>query len=263
MITYSLPLIPNKVSWSIINLSDRLIIMHTIGESAAGLYAVSYKFPTLMDTVYGFFYQAWKESSARILGNTSQDAFYNAIYAYLKDFLYAIVLGMTAFMPLVFRILVNEAFFEAMWYVPILLLATYFSNISGFYGGIFTAYKDTGIMGTTTAAAAAINLIVNLALIQTFGLYAAAISTLVANLAAYLYRRIKVRGYIALKEDWKKRLASILATALIVAMFYVNSLPSIIVGCCASLIYAAVMNRSLILRLWRKLRRDLAKKNAA
>ena len=55
MITYSLPLIPNKVSWTIINLSDRIILMNVVGSSATGLYAVSYKFPNLMDTVYGFF----------------------------------------------------------------------------------------------------------------------------------------------------------------------------------------------------------------
>ena len=55
MIVYSFPLIPNKVSWTIINLSDRIILMNMIGSEATGLYAVSYKFPNLMDTVYGFF----------------------------------------------------------------------------------------------------------------------------------------------------------------------------------------------------------------
>ena len=73
MIVYSFPLIPNKVSWTIINLSDRIILMNMIGSEATGLYAVSYKFPNLMDTVYGFFYQSWKESSARVLGGESQD----------------------------------------------------------------------------------------------------------------------------------------------------------------------------------------------
>ena len=65
MIVYSLPLIPNNVSWTIINLSDRIVLMNWLGSEATGLYAVSYKFPNLMDTVYGFFYQSWKESSAR------------------------------------------------------------------------------------------------------------------------------------------------------------------------------------------------------
>lgn len=36
MILYSLPLIPNKVSWTIINLSDRIILMNVLGSDATG-----------------------------------------------------------------------------------------------------------------------------------------------------------------------------------------------------------------------------------
>ena len=72
LLSYSIPLIPNKVSWTIMNMLDRLIIMNTLGASQAGVYAVSYKFPSVMDQVYGFFYQSWKESSARIL-NSGED----------------------------------------------------------------------------------------------------------------------------------------------------------------------------------------------
>ena len=165
MVLYSLPLIPNKISWTIINLSDRIIIMSVLGRSAAGLYAVAYKFPNLMDTVYGFFYQSWKESSARVLGDSRQEAFYNSVYWYLKNFMYSIVLGMAAFLPIVFRYIINKAYGEAFYYVPLLLLATYFSNISGFYGGIFTAYKDTKIMGITTIVAAFLNLVLHFSLI--------------------------------------------------------------------------------------------------
>lgn len=257
MVSYSLPLIPNKVSWTIINLSDRLVIMNAIGSSAAGLYAVAHKFPTLMDTVYGFFYQAWKESSARILGDDQQDAFYNRIYAYLKDFLYSVVLGMAAFMPLVFRILINEAYSEAMIYVPILLLGMYFSNMSAFYGGIFTAYKDTRIMGTTTAVAALINLVINLMLIRTYGLYAAAISTLVANLAVYFYRKMRVRKYILLKENRGKQLGAVAMTALILALYYAKSGAAELAACLLAVGYALVMNRELLSMILKKLlRRD-------
>lgn len=154
MMVYSIPLIPNKLSWSIINLSDRIIIMNTLGSAQTGLYAVSNRFPSLMDTVYGFFYQSWKESSARALNGESADKFYNSVYKTLKNFMFSIVIGMIAFMPLVFKIMVNESYHSALVYVPILILAMYFANMSGFYGGIFTAYKQTKIMGSTTVAAA-------------------------------------------------------------------------------------------------------------
>lgn len=255
MIVYSLPLIPNKISWTIINLSDRIILMNVIGSSATGLYAVSYKFPNLMDTVYGFFYQSWKESSARALTADDHDSFYNNVYGYLKNFMYAIVLGMSAFMPLVFKIMINESYYEAVYYVPILLLATYFSNISGFYGGIFTAYKDTKIMGTTTVAAAIVNIIVNLAMIFKFGIYAAAISTLVANFVVYLYRKIKVKKYIVLDENLKSSLFSIAVTAIVFILFYMQNIWSISTACVIVVVYAVATNWKLLSYVRKQLKR--------
>lgn len=254
MIVYSLPLIPNQVSWSIINLSDRIVLMNWVGSEATGLYAVSYKFPNLMDTVYGFFYQSWKESSARVMGDDSQNDFYNAVYEYLKNFMYALVLGMSAFMPLIFRIMINKNYYEALFYVPILLLATYFANISGFYGGIFTAYKDTKIMGTTTLTAAILNLTINLLMIHKFGIYAAAISTLVANFLIYLYRRWKVSKYIELNEDRRETVIAIASTIVIFALFYSKNLICIGLSCFISILYAVIMNRTLIMKLWNRLK---------
>lgn len=253
MIVYSLPLIPNKVSWTIINLSDRIILMNAIGSEATGLYAVSYKFPNLMDTVYGFFYQSWKESSARVVGNESQNDFYNSIYDYLKRFMFAIVLGMCAFMPLVFRIMINANYYEAIYYIPILLLGTYFANISGFYGGIFTAYKDTKIMGTTTVAAAIVNLVANWLMIRSFGIYAAALSTLIANFAVYFYRKLKMKKYIMLKENVISSIMAIVVTLVILGLFYYGTQIANIVSCVIVVFYAAVSNRKLLTRLITKI----------
>ena len=246
MIHYSIPLIPNKVSWTIINLSNRLIINHSLGNSFSGLYAVSNKFPTLMDTVYGFFYQSWKESSARVVGDKGQDAFYNTIYSYLKDFMFSVVLGMTAFMPLAFHFMVDDAFADAIAYVPILLLATYFANMSGFFGGVFTAYKDTKIMGTTTIVAAVLNLVIDLALIKYVGLYAAALSTLISNVVVYFYRKIKVRKYVKLEENWKKQLLSIVAAIAVFYHFHAGGIHGFLWGCVLAVTYAVVANIPLL-----------------
>ena len=257
MIIYSLPLIPNKVSWTIINLSDRIILMNIIGSDAAGLYAVSYKFPNLMDTVYGFFYQSWKESSARVLKNEKQDDFYNVVYVNLKNFMFSLVIGMTAFMPLVFYTLINKNYFGAIKYIPILLLATYFANISGFYGGVFTAYKDTKIMGTTTVAAAIINLAVNLALIKKFGIYAAALSTLIANLVVYIYRKVKVRKYIELQESWKKSFFAMIFTGVIFILFYSMDKRFWEFGCVLAVCYAVILNHTILSFIVNKIKKKI------
>lgn len=250
MIKYSTPLIPNKLSWTIINLSDRIIIMNLIGADFSGLYAVAYKFPNLMDTIYGFFYQSWKESSARVMHDKDgQEEFYNTTYGYLKNFMFAVTAGMIAFMPLAFRIFVKAEFKAAIVYVPILLMGTYFANISGFYGGIFTANKDTRIMGISTVYAAVINLAVNISLIHFMGLYAAAVSTFLANFIVYLYRKAKVKQYVRLRENNLLSFTAVAVLAVLLTLFYMNTTATTVAGCAIAVVYAVVTNKKLIFKL--------------
>lgn len=251
MVRYSLPLIPNKVSWTVMNMLDRLIIMNTVGANAAGVYAVSYKFPGVMDQVYGFFYQSWKESSARALnGEEDVGFFYNSVYRALRRFMMAVVLMMTALMPLVYGLLVKGSFDEGILYVPILLLATYFSNISGFYGGVFTAHRDTRIMGTTTVVSALLCAALCFALIPTFGLYGASAATLAATFTVSEYRRIKVVKYVRLSEDGCEQALTALAVAAVFGLYYVY----FYCGCAAALggcvvvafVFAVGMNFDLV-----------------
>jgi O-antigen/teichoic acid export membrane protein len=253
LVRYSVPLIPNKVSWTIMNVLDRLIIMNTIGADAAGVYAVAYKFPNVMDQVYGFFYQSWKESSARVLvSNEDNDSFYNTVYKALRRFMMGVVLGMTSLMPLVYGILVKGNYGDGLLYVPILLLATFYSNMSGFYGGIFTAYKDTGIMGTTTMVSAAICGILCFALIPSFGLYGASIATVISTFVVNEYRRIKVAKYAALSEDRREQVLTVLCCAVVFALYYIGVYTGNIIALLACLAVActffAVTNWPIIVR---------------
>ncbi|OUP56314.1 hypothetical protein B5F14_09785 [Faecalitalea cylindroides] len=255
MIKYSIPLIPNKLSWTIIKLSSRIIITNTLGSSVNGIYAVAYKFPDLMDTIYGFFYQSWKESSARVKKNGGVEVFYNYIYINLKNFMFSIVLGMTAFMPLVFRILINESYFDAIFYVPILLLGTYFSNISGFYGGIFTAYKDTKIMGNTTIVGAVLNLFIVIIGINEFGLYAASFAVFLSNFIICIYRKIRVKKYVFLKKSMHQDVLSIIVLALVFGCFYSMSFSIQVIGALIAIIYAFYVNKNLIMIIFEEFKK--------
>ena len=253
LVRYAVPLIPNKVSWTIMNMVDRLIIMNVMGASAAGVYAVSYKFPNVMDTVYGFFYQSWKESSARALGSEGDEvAFYNAVYRALRRFMAAVVLVMTALMPLVYGILVEGDYGEGMLYVPILLLATYYSNISGFYGGIFTAHRDTKIMGKTTVVSALLCLALCLLLIPAIGLWGASVATLVATFTVNEYRFAKARRYAELDRDRRGRAVAALALAAVFALYYAYLLKGDLaaLGLClaVAVVYSLASNHHLIKR---------------
>ncbi len=225
MIKYSVPLVPNSISWSIINMSNRLILTNMVSSAANGIYAMASKFPNIISVLYGYFYTAWKESAARIVKEENKNEYYNSIYHDAKRFLYAVTICLIAVMPFVFPIFINETYDEAYIYIPIIMIATYYSNLSSFFGGIFSAYKDTKIMGSTTIIAAILNLVIMIAFVTNFEIYAACFSMLIANLLVYFYRRKKLKKYLKLKElKWK---GPMLFLAIICLAYYAKYIPGI------------------------------------
>ena len=225
MIKYSIPLVPNSISWSIINMSDRIILTQMVSSAANGIYAMANKFPNIINVLYGYFYTAWKESAAKIVKDENKNQYYNSIYHDAKRFLYAVTICLIAIMPFAFPIFINEAYDEAYIYIPIVMIATYYSNLSSFYGGIFSAYKDTKIMGTTTIVAAVINLVIDLLLVNTLKIYAACFSTLIANLIVYFYRKKKLKKYLKIKElKWQ---GPMLFLGIICLAYYAKYIPGV------------------------------------
>lgn len=245
MLTYSIPLIPHSLSWTIINLSDRLIIAGALGTASNGIYAISNKFPTIINTVYNYFAIAWKESAAKALHEEDSGQYYNKIYEALKNMVYSATVLVIAFVPFVFNILIKGGYQEAYLYIPILVFSVYFSNMASFYGGIFSAYKKTKIIGTTTLVSAIINLVVDIVYIKTIGIYAAAISTLLASIFLYVYRKYKIKDFVKLKHS-KDMSFTIIITLIVFLSYYSNNIIFKGIALLFTIIYALMMNKGVV-----------------
>ena len=252
MVKYSFPLVPNSLSWTIVNLSDRLVISILMGTSYNGIYSMSYKFPNLMNTIYSFFYTAWKESSARAMHDEDREQFFNKINVILTKAMFSVSIGIISCLPIIFSFFIRKSFVSSYVYIPILVIAMYYNNMSGYYGGIFSGFKDTKIMGITTIWGAIINLVVNLALIKFIGIYAAAISTLISCMVIYYYRRIKIKKYINIKNV--NMLSGILLLIINVISYYVNKNIVIkFIVLLITLLYCIYENKQMINMIWKKL----------
>lgn len=224
LIKYSVPLVPNSLSWTIINMSDRILLTQISGVSMNGIYAMASKFPNIVNVVYGYFYSAWKESAARIIKDETSTKIYTNIYHDIKRLLFTITLLLIGIMPFIFNIFINEQYEEAFIYIPIIIIATYYANLSSFIGGIFTALKKTKIIGVTTVIGAIINLVVDLVLIWKINIYAACISTLVANLVIYFYRKQKLKHYVKLRD--LQMVGPGILLVLICVVYYLKYIPN-------------------------------------
>lgn len=253
MVNYSIPLVPNSLAWVIVNLSDRIAISFFLGTSSNGIYAMAYKFPNLMNTIYGFFYTAWVESSAKAINESEDNIFFNKIYRLLAKGMFAVSLCIIVCMPIIFNLFFKSDYMEAYYYVPILVLAMYYSNMSGYYGGIFTGHKDTKVMGITTVIGALMNLLIDLAFIKFIGIYAAAISTLISCMFIYYYRKIKVKKYICIENvNFKNELIVLMITLMLYYFnnnIYVKIINFIFVG-----FFCGIANKDIIDKINEKLK---------
>lgn len=223
MMKYSFPLVPNSVSWTIINLSDRIVISSYLGADANGIYSIANKFPAVIDSIYSFFYTAWKEAAAKNLKYEDSEEFYNIVYKVLKNFMWSFVIMMIAILPFVFEILIKNEFIYSFEYIPILIISMYFSNMSGFYGGIYSAYKDTKIMGTTTTISAILNILINLIFIKLIGIWAAVISTFIATFVVYIYRKYRLKKYVLLNNNHYEMIVSWISVFLVFVLYYFSN----------------------------------------
>lgn len=243
---YSLPLIPNAISWWIFNSSDRIIVSSVLGVGANGILSAAYKFSSVFIAIYNIFNMTWTETASLHIDDEDNSEFFSKIINTALKLFASIGIGIIACMPYVFPMMIHEKFGEAYQQIPILIIASLFNVVVGLLSVIYIAKKDTKAVAKTSIIAAVINLMVNLALIKWIGLYAASISTLIAYLCMTIYRLKDVKKYILIKIDKKFTLATIIMIMILGITYYTNNWYFNIVGLIATLIYVWNMNKNSI-----------------
>lgn len=164
-------------------------------------------------------------------------------------------------LPFIFNIFIKKDYIEAFNYIPLLVIALYYGNMAGFYGTLFTAFKESKIIGKSTIVGAIINLVIHLSLIKFIGIYAAIISTLLSNYAVCLYRKTKLKDYLNLHRLNNYYLA-ILMLILITGLYYVKNFWLNIVSLIITFIYVYITNKGLIMDIKNMMLLKLKEKNS-
>lgn len=246
MYKYSIPLIPNGVSWWIVNVSDRTIISYVLGAGANGLYAVSNKFPTILSSLLGIFNLSWSESAALHINSSDRDEFFSDISNTVVKLFTSLGVGMIACMPFVFPLLINVKYSDAYNYIPILILGAVFNVAICLYSAIYIAKKMTKQVANTSIIGAVINIVVNILLIKYIGLYAASLSTAVAYFAMMLYRHFDLKKYINIKYEAGLMIKTVVIFTFSIILYYQHNLILDIINLIVVVIYAVLLNKDFL-----------------
>ena len=199
MVKYSIVLIPNTFMWWIMNASDRIMVTAIVGAAANGIYAISYKLPTLVSTFTGIFNQAWSYSAIKEEGSEDEVEFNNKVLNTLISFSMLVGIGLLTVAKPFLKLYVSFAYFEAWRYIPFLTIGCIYLTLGTFMATSYTVHKDSFGYLFSAMFGAAFNIALNFWLIPAIGVYGAAIATCVSYIAVFVFRAIHTKKYIRYK----------------------------------------------------------------
>lgn len=249
VLKYSFPLIPNMISWWVINASNRTIITAFLGLGFNGIFSTATKFSSLISTLYSVFNLAWTESASLYIESDDASHFFSNIFDIIIRLFGSVCLCIIIFMPFVFNIMVNAKFADAYYQIPILMVGALFNIFVSFLGSIYVAKKITSEIAKTSIIAAIINISINIVFIKLIGLYSASTATAVSYIAMFIYRFVDSRKYIIL--DVNKKLIAVVGISYVlsIVMYYINVMTINIVWAIIMIVVMLVINKKTILFL--------------
>lgn len=217
LLNYSFPLLPNTLSWWLIDLGSRYIILFFIGLEENGLYAVAARYAGIIALVNSIFILSWQDyvinSKSKTSSNTKKLSLNLNLFV---AFQMGLVILLTSFSKELIYYTTPIAFHDAANYLPILLISSAFASFCGFYGAFYLKEKRTRKIFTTTFIGSTINIIFCVALINYFSLYAVAAASFVGFFVTFL---IRYRDF-DIKLNFKKLMPLVF---MYIAVFYITN----------------------------------------
>ena len=196
MAAYSVVLIPNTFMWWIMNSSDRVMVTSIIGVAANGIYAVSYKLPSLVSTLTGIFNQAWSYSAIREDGAEDENEYNNMVFNRLISIVMLLSIALLTIVKPFLRLYVGMDYYSAWEYTPFLIIGSAYLTLATFMATSYTVHKDSfGYLFSATFGAA-LNIVLNFLLIPIIHVYGAAFATCISYIAVFAFRLIHTKKYI-------------------------------------------------------------------
>ena len=194
LLHYSTPLVPSALSWWVMSASDRYVIRGILDSTANGIFAVAGKFPSILQTIFTMFNNAWTDMALAELKQGKQTEKYTSdVFRNLYRFSFAFIFVLIPMTKLVTQIILGEAYQSASIYIGILYLGTVFQGFSSFCSIGYLQQKTTRGAAKTSMYGAAVNLIIDIALMPFIGLFAASISTFVGFFVMWVTRMWDIR----------------------------------------------------------------------
>lgn len=246
MIRYSIVLIPNTFMWWIMNSSDRVMVTYMIGAAANGIYAVSYKLPTLVSTLTGIFNQAWSYSAIREEGTSDETEYNNKMFKTLSAIAFMMGIGLLLLTKPFLGVYVADSYYDAWKYTPFLIIGCVYLTLGTFMATSYTVHKDSFGYLFSGSFGAAFNILLNFILIPVIGVYGAALATCISYIAVFMFRVFHTRKYIKYDIMYKEFILGSLLMLVSAILMFVDGMKGFLLQLVILLIGFTVFSKTWI-----------------
>lgn len=199
MLIYCIPLMINSFSFLFLGTFNKNIIMQELGESSSGYYAFVLKFTSILSIAISIFSTAWQE----VAFQNSEHSENGKIFSYyIGLFVKIIGLAIPIYCIVLFYaapFIGGENYFEATQYIPLAVLATFVSELSGVLSTVIAVSKKTSSILISTILGAGVNVIIVLVTTEKFGINAASFALLIGFSVSSIYRFVASRLHYKIK----------------------------------------------------------------
>lgn len=197
LLNYSLPLIPNSISWWLVGSVNAYIVLTLLGLSSNGIYAIAFKFSSIIYIMNKVFSLAWQDYV--IMDSEKDEDYKSKVINNLLFFLTSIIFVIILLIRPILKIIVSSDYYEAWEYVPFLLIASLFSSLSTFYGAYYLKWSSTNKIFITTVCGALTTIIFSYLLTKFFGLLGTSISMMLGFMVVAFMRWYDTRLILNVK----------------------------------------------------------------
>lgn len=246
-----LPILPHKLSLTILASADRVMIEKMISSTATAMYSVAYSASmvinliklSLNDALTPWIYDCIKNKNFQSLRK-------NTVYIML------LVIGMAfifiLFAPEIIWIVGSEKYMEAIYTIPPVAASVFFTFLYNLFSSVEFYYEKTKEVMYASIAAAVLNILLNLVCIYFWGYIAAGYTTLVCYIA------LCVAHYIVMKKTVDKEIENniqLFNNKIILILSFIVILSTVVFSISYSFIiirYSLIAGIAIALLIFRK-----------
>lgn len=173
-LAYGLPLVPHLLAHWALTLSDRSILNQMVSLGQVGIYTLGYQVSVVLAVVSQALNTAWMPFFYRLAGQGNAQPRLSRFFTYYLGIMIFAALGLALLGGDIIRIIASPEYHDAARLVPVITLACLAQAF--YYPAAFALFyqRKTQYLPLLTGLAAALNIALNIALIPSLGIHAAA-----------------------------------------------------------------------------------------